>query len=93
MRHVVLTCKNHPHLRWSCKEIAFEEGNGGYNGRRTLFFNGQATGKFYDWGAPRCVKTVEGALIEECSCPASDLVKAPEDAKAEQLYLDSIKSQ
>jgi len=77
-------------LRWSCKEIAFEEGNGGYNGRRSLFYDGQATGEFYDWGFPRCVKTVAGEFIEECSCPSALLIKAPEDAKVEQLYLDSI---
>lgn len=72
MRHVTLTCKNHPDLRWSCKEIAFDEGYG-YNGMRNIFFNGD-------------VKTGEmGELTEnftwsgECKCPATDLVRAPED--------------
>ena len=37
MRHVSLTCKNHPELRWSCKSIAFTPGKG-YNGIRHIFF-------------------------------------------------------
>lgn len=71
MRHVTLTCKNHPNLRWSCKEIAFTEGYG-YNGMRNIFFNGDLNGE-------------TGELTErftwsmECACPASDLVRAPED--------------
>ena len=39
MRHVTLTCKHHPNLRWSCKEIAYSPGYG-YNGQRSIFFNG-----------------------------------------------------
>lgn len=39
MRHVILTCKNHPNLRWNCKEIAYTPGKG-YNGQRSIFFNG-----------------------------------------------------
>jgi len=38
MRHVILTCKNHPDLRWSTKEAAVT--NGRYNGARHLFFTG-----------------------------------------------------
>ena len=37
MRHLSLTCKNHPELRWSCKSIAFTPGYG-YNGARHIFF-------------------------------------------------------
>jgi len=39
MRHVTLTCKHHPELRWSCKSIAYNYPQGGYNGARHLFFN------------------------------------------------------
>lgn len=45
MRHAILTCKNHPNLRWSCKEIAVtpqgNEGQGSYNGCRNIFFGGE----------------------------------------------------
>ena len=40
-----LTCKNHPNLRWLCKEIAYTEGLG-YNGSRNLFFEGDADGNY-----------------------------------------------
>jgi hypothetical protein len=43
MRHAILTCKNHPNLRWNCKEIAVSPtGNGGlgsYNGCRNIFYS------------------------------------------------------
>lgn len=39
MRHVILTCKFHPNLRWSCKSIAFTPGQG-YNNERSIFFDG-----------------------------------------------------
>lgn len=45
MRHISLTCKNHPELRWSCKSIA-TSANGGYNGSRHIFFLGSADDKF-----------------------------------------------
>lgn len=61
MRHVTLTCKHHPELRWSCKSIAFNYPDGGYNGARHIFFNGAVNDKY----AP------------ECSCPPSDLILAP----------------
>jgi len=32
----ILTCKNHPNLRWMCKDIAWE--NGRYNGCRNIFY-------------------------------------------------------
>lgn len=62
MRHVALTCKHHPELRWSCKSIAYNYPTGGYNGLRNIFFN-----LFHIPGH------------EECKCPASDLVLAPEE--------------
>ena len=39
MRHVILTCKNHDQLRWTCKEIAFSDA-GGYNESRNIFYQG-----------------------------------------------------
>jgi hypothetical protein len=48
-QHIALTCKNHPDLRWSTKNIDFI-------GARSIFPNGTT----------------------ECSCPASDLIIAPE---------------
>ncbi len=36
MNHVTLTCKNHPNLRWHCKEVAWVGGY--YDGSRSLFF-------------------------------------------------------
>lgn len=37
MRHVTLTCVNHPMLRWSCKSIAVNN-IGQYNGARNIFY-------------------------------------------------------
>ena len=65
MRHVSLTCKNHPELRWSCKSIAWND-VGGYNHERNIFFFGTVNG---------------GASVKECTCPASDLVRTPADIK------------
>lgn len=68
MRHVSLTCKNHPNLRWSCKSIATSE-HGGYNGCRNIFFDGDITDlgrNIFDPG-------------KECKCPPSDLVLAPDE--------------
>lgn len=44
----ILTCKNHPDLRWSCKDIAWE--NGRYNGCRNIFYMGNAQDRF----TPEC---------------------------------------
>lgn len=79
MRHVSLTCKNHPDLRWSCKEIAVKENPqpgepAAYNGSRGIFFAGKTTGQLYpDKSGVQCTPDAE------CSCPASDLIIAPED--------------
>jgi len=83
MRHSILTCKNHPHLRWSCKHVAFSE-RGGYNGSRSIFFNGEPTGMgmFSDGSGLDCSAFFpdrENPVVVECSCPASDLILAPED--------------
>ena len=84
MRHVILTCKNHPELRWSCKEIAFTDSpTGGYNGSRHLHFNGtpDGTGMFSDGSGLACTMSdKDGRIIaQECACLTSDLILAPED--------------
>lgn len=85
MRHVILTCKNHPLLRWSCKEVAFTD-EGGYNGLRNIFFLGIPSGKgmHSDGSGLDCttvIKMFDGwEPVRECGCPSSDLVRAPEDA-------------
>lgn len=82
MRHIILTCKNHPQLRWSCKEIAFTEGLG-YNGARSLSYIGtpDGTGMFSDGSGLSCRLVDEnGYPVEECDCQISDLVLASEDA-------------
>lgn len=73
MRHVMLTCKNHPELRWSCKSIAFTPGFG-YNGSRNIFFQG---------------KLEEGKIhyeshAAECKCSSRDLILAPEETWDEE---------
>lgn len=65
MRHVTLTCKHHPELRWNTKAIACPNGQG-YNGARNIFYN----------GAPN--STIDKYPCE-CSCPPSDLIWAPEE--------------
>lgn len=78
MRHVSLTCKNHPNLRWSCKEIAVNA-NGTYNGARNIFFNGEYAGELYsDKSGSKCNPAIE------CDCPPNCLTFAPED---EQIRL------
>jgi hypothetical protein len=76
MRHVILTCTNHPNLRWSCKEIAVS--NGKYNGIRNIRFLGEPSGKgmYADGSGLDC--TTLG--VEECLCNGMDtFVIAPED--------------
>jgi hypothetical protein len=73
----ILTCSNHPTLRWRCKEMAWSEGR--YNFTRNLFFFGEVyagsvTGfRDYYWGD-------DGAPVEipECSCGLDSLILAPE---------------
>ncbi len=80
MRHVILTCKNHPRLRWSCKEIAFSD-KYGYDGSRNIFFGGvpDDNGMYSDNSGLSCTRIKDNELVEECSCPASNLIRAPED--------------
>ena len=79
MRHVVLTCKNHPELRWSTKEIAVC--NGKYTGARNIFFMGKT------YTPPRFHSDMSGVECEnayECSCSSGDLEVAPEDNQIKQ---------
>ncbi len=87
VRHRILTCKNHPNLRWSTKEVAWTEAVGDvpahYNGSRNIFFTGAPTGEgMHDDGSGLRTSQVrgDGSIIQECSCPTSDLILAPEDA-------------
>ena len=87
MRHAVLTCKHHTHLRWFCKDIAFSD-KGGYNGCRNIFFDGTPTDKgLYSDGSGLDCTTIDknGDIVPECECPTRDLIRAPED-------LDVLKS-
>lgn len=86
MRHVILTCANHPNLRWSTKEIAVT--NGKYNGARNIFFCGTPSGKgmYSDGSGLDCTRVVstyptpdERNIVRECDCPSSALIVAPED--------------
>ena len=76
----ILTCKNHPNLRWSCKDIAITDG--GYNGMRNIFFKGTPSGRgmYSDGSGLDCTEFVGDKLIRECSCSANLLELAPEDA-------------
>lgn len=80
MRHRILTCKNHPDLRWSCKEIAWTN-RYGYNGNRTLFFNGIPSGKgmYDDSSGLDCTMFKGDEMVKVCTCPPTDLIIAPED--------------
>ncbi len=80
MRHVILTCENHPELRWSTKEIAVT--NGRYNGQRNIFFKGVPTGEgMYPDGSGLYCSFVnpDGTLVKECDCHSGKLVVAEED--------------
>jgi len=79
MRHRILTCKNHPNLRWSCKDIAWSDG---YNQCRSLTFDGTPSGKgmYGDGSGLDCVRVKDGEIVQECNCAASDLILAPEDS-------------
>lgn len=83
MRHVLMTCKNHPNLRWGCKEVAFSD-RGGYNGSRNIFFWGEPTGKgmYSDNSGLDCATYFPdraNPIITECDCSPRDLIRAPED--------------
>lgn len=80
---MLLTCKNHQDLVWRCKDIAYSpeanEGKGGYNGMRNIFFFGfhtpESTTPYSMTRTP-----VDGGPPEyarECSCSAHDLIGIP----------------
>lgn len=80
MRHVLLTCKHHPNLRWHCKSIAFSPGHG-YNGQRHIFFLGEPTGD----GGYKCAPLLRNLKHpDECKCPPTDLVLAPEEVEKQK---------
>lgn len=66
MRHIALTCKNHPHLRWTAKSIAVNR-DGSYNGRRNIFFDD-------------CM-IIDGKIQRECDCPPSMLTFADDSQR------------
>lgn len=66
----MLTCENHPHLRWHCKDIAVTD-EGRYNHQRNIFFSGNDRDE-------RFIDSVTGEEIKECSCPASLLIATPD---------------
>lgn len=63
MDHLMLTCRDHMDLRWSCKSIAWSGGRDGvYNGCRNIFYTGK----------------IDDSYTPECTCKADRLVLAPE---------------
>lgn len=79
MRHRILTCKNHPNLRWSCKDVAW---SGCYTGCRDIFFDGipSERGMYPDGsGLDTTHFNKDGNIVQECNCSFSDLILAPED--------------
>lgn len=73
MRHMILTCKNYPKLRWTTKECR----------NRSIFFDGEVKYPieyFFDKSG------IETTPAQECSCPISDLITAPEDAEFKRVY-------
>lgn len=77
MKHVILTCKHHQHLRWSCKEIAYTKGYG-YNGARNIFFKGELPLESVYDDKSGCSFTIGNE--RECSCRPEDMILAPENA-------------
>lgn len=61
-QHIALTCRNHPELRWSTKNIMFI-------GARSIFFD----------------LLGQNPTTQECACPASDLIVAPEVLNAPEV--------
>jgi hypothetical protein len=95
MAHRILTCKNHPNLRWSCKDEAW---SGFYNGQRNIFFNGEPTGKgmYFDKSGLDCDtyfmdRPPNERVVIECSCPSSDLILAPEDKLVKAYWNPEVK--
>ncbi len=82
MAHRILTCKNHPNLRWSTKDEAWA---GFYTGARNILFNGEPTGEgmYADNSGLDCSDYFPDRIepiVQECSCSSADLILAPEDS-------------
>ena len=80
MSHNTLTCENHPHLRWSCKTQAIsydKDGNGRYNGTRSIFFKGQYDPSVDAHGWDKCHQVVRDVLVQECACSSRKLILLP----------------
>lgn len=56
-RHIALRCKNHPHMRWSTKNICCI-------GARSIFYCGAFVGGEFKPHEPEC--TCSGELLEPC---------------------------
>ena len=68
MKHIEMTCLNHPNLRWFTKEIAVNK-DGSYNGARNLHFKGRLEhGKY--------VIVQNDKPVQECTCSNDSYVIA-----------------
>jgi len=84
---MILTCKNHPHLFWRCKDIAYSpeanDGKGGYNGARNIFFFGERRRLIEpansSWKYTTYVTDDDRVdpCVRECECSSRDLIGAP----------------
>lgn len=75
---VTMTCRDHPHLMWSCKRIAISDGR--YNGSRNLAFKGTPSGEgpYADGSGVQCtIRYPDGSFVHECTCPVSMLEVVP----------------
>ena len=78
-------------MRWSCKEIAFDDENG-YNHQRSIFFDGVPTGEgmYHDNSGLKCTQIIRDEkgeavdAVKECQCSSKDLIRAPEDILVER---------
>lgn len=77
-----LTCENHRHLRWYCKDIALNS-EGRYTGARNIFFFGVENP---DYGKPegkysalRHVTFDGENVYSECDCSPSLLIAIERD--------------
>ena len=68
MGHVILTCKHHTDLRWSCKDIAWKHAR--WNGERRLHYCG------------RVGDNTQRPLYPECACSVGDLVRISSGAES-----------
>ena len=71
----MLTCENHPDLRWHCKMQAVSR-SGRYTGARNIFFSGKVldSGELVPYGHMH-----NGEVVRECPCPGSALIATDMD--------------